>query len=638
MTRSIFIHVALFTLISAVTPLLIVGGAAAQVIGVRIAAEFHDEIVNSWPAGGVNEFKLQARKKLISRLRGIFNQQDFAPASDVSEYVLEIKVDPGELNARVADYAFWMNIRRLQQGRQPTNVNFGLIEPDWREVYPSSPEEASAAVSQSIIRYLGRRSADFSQALASLKGQRLPIAIKITDFENTGNFLSQGKMMIEPVRPVQRAAYESVIDVGRFPDYIELPQVGHSYQAELRMEPRTGNNNANSAVVTKLCLRAAAKLTGLESLVELRCPYGEHCALEDADSVKQWVRGCRPDTGWHWPGLIGAAHAQPAIRKQNFWYAPSLSTLRERRQSGDIRGVGYTVFTVQADKLASLDADAFTYQVTVNGTPVHISGVPARSLIQSFDPEYGFELQFGLENHYFRGDQLGCDVIGVELSFMKNHKPAGQPIQLKRPYIALRDATPYQDPNWSYPFKWSGRYKMPRENWEYELFIGEDNFNWVPPGSRASVHETVLEKALGSQRRLEKRMQWNRQWIDKNNIPGPSNTRLVGVLRPPLSIKPGPGVKKLAYGIALGLEDMTSGQIFFTFTESQRDAHKAFFERKFAKLKNYSGNDPRSRKLKKAIGNFEKWLGSPTRWRKYQIGSNDAPTPPGFCESLPANQ
>ena len=232
---------------------------------------------------------------------------------------------------------------------------------------------------------------------------------------------------------------------------------------------------------------------------------------------------------------------------------------------------------------------------------------------------------------------MGCDVIGVKLTFLKDREQVGQPIDLKRPYIALRDAELYQDPNWPYPFKWSGHYKMPRENWEYELFIGEDNFDWVPRGLRASLPEADLEKARRSQRRLEERMRWNRQWIDKNNIAGPNNTRLVGVLRPPLSIKSGAGVNKLAYGIALGLENLTSGQVFFTFTESQRDAHRAFFEKKFSELKGYSGNDPASKKLKKTISNFEKWFGPPRRWRKYQIGSNDAPTPPGFCESLPSN-
>lgn len=637
MSQSFFNRKARFLFAIVLIQLLIAGSVAAQVIGVKVGAEFHDEIANSWPANGVNKFKTQTTEKLIARLREMFPAERFAPAGDDSELVFEIIVDPGDLGTRIADYAFWININRVQKGRKSTNVIFALMEPDWRDVFPSSPEDASAEVVRSIIRLLGRRSADFRKALDAIKGRRLPIAMEIMNLHNPGNLLNQGVLVIEPIRPFGRAAYTLPIDSGLFIDDIELPGVGHSYQANLRMEPRTGNNNAKSGTITELCLRAAARLTGNESLVELRCLYGGNCALKDPNGVKQWVRDCGRRSGWRWPGLIGAAQAQPVGANKRIWYAPSLRTLRERRRSGDIRGVGYTVFTLRADKLTNLKADAFTYQVSVNGTPVHFSGVPPRASVQSLDPEFGFELQFGLENHYFRGNQLGCDVIGVELTFLKNRERVGQPIQLKRPYIALRDAGLYQNPNWPYPFKWSGHYKMPRENWEYELFIGEDDFNWVPPGSRANLPEADLEKARRSQRRLEKRMQWNRQWIDKKNIPGPSNTRLVGVLRPPLSIKPGVAVMKLAYGIALGLEDLTSGQVFFTFTESQRDAHKAFFENKFAELKGYSGNDPASRKLKKTIGYFEKWFGPPRGWRKYQIGSNDAPTPPGFCESLSLN-
>ncbi len=610
--------------------------AIGRAVGVEVIADFHDGIINSWPDGGVASFKARTRDRLISRLTAAFTPQEFTASDGNSELLLEIRIDPGDLDAAQADYALEINIKRRRQGGKTRNEPFGLRELDWQHEFPSSPENASAKIVTSTIRLLRRRGAELRDQLKAIMGRRLPIAMTITNFTNPGELLSQSRMMIEPLRHVSRAAYESRLDNGLFIDEVELPRVGHSYQANLHMEPLTGNNNGNSGTITKLCLRAAGQLGGGESLVELRCPYGGDCALKNPAEARRWVRQCGPRSGWRWPVLIGAAHAQPSSAKRNIWYAPSLKTLRERRRSGDILGVGYTVFTLQADRLPSLNADAFTYQISVNGTPVQISGMPPKALVQSLDPEFGFELQFGLENHYFRGKQLGCDVIGVELIFLRDGEPVGQPMKLKRPYIALRDADPYLDRNWRYPFTWTGRYKMPRANWEYELFVGEDNFNWIPPEARADIQPAVLEKALRSQRRLEKRMQWNRQWIDKVRIPGPSNTRLVGVLRPPLTIKPGDGVKRLAYGIALGLEDLTSGQVFFTFTKSQRDGHKAFFEAKFAELKSYPGDDPAYRKLKKSVGKFESWLGPPRIWRKYEIGSNDAPTPPGFCESLPA--
>jgi hypothetical protein len=638
MTRQFFNRTVLFLFAIVLVHLLIAGGASAQEIGVKVIAKFHDEIVNSWPSNGTNKFKTQTTAILITRLGKMFRSEKFAPADEESELVLEIDIDPGYVVADVADYAFTITVMRVQKGGKPVTEYSHYMEPDWHKEYPSSPEEASVSVAKSINRLFSRESADVRKALDAIKGRRLPIAIKIMNLDNPGNLLNQDVLVIEPVRPFVRPAYTRPIDNGKFPDSVELPRVGRSYQANLRLEPRTGNNNANSGTITELCLRAAAVLIGNEILVEMRCSFGGNCALKDPQDVQQWVRECDPRTDWRWPRLIGTAQARSGDTNKRIWYAPSLRTLHERRRSGHIRGVGYTVFTLRADKLADLKADAFTYQVSVNGTPVHFSGVPSKATVQSLDPEFGFELQFGLENHYFRGDQLGCDVIGVELNFLKNNEPVGRPIQLTRPYIALRDASRYQNPNWPYPFRWSGRYKMPRENWEYELFVSGDKFYWVPPASRADLPVADLNKARRSQQDLEKRMQWNRDWIDKKNIPGPDSTRLVGVLRPPLSIDPGAGVmKKLAYGIALGLEDLASGQVFFTFTESQRDAHKAFFKRKFAELKGYNGSDPATRKLKKAIGNFEEWLGPPSQWEKYQIGSNDDPTPPGFCEKVPSD-
>ena len=343
MTRNFFNRTVRFLFAIVLVQLPIAGRVAAQVIGVKVAAEFHDEIANSCSADGVNRFETRTTEKLIARLREMFAPERFAPADDDSELVLEIVVDPGDFGSRVADYAFWIHINRVQKGRKSTNVTYDLMEPDWQDVFPSSPEDASAEVVRSIIRLLGRRSADLRKELEAIRGRRLPVTMEITNLHNPGNLLNPDILVIELIRPFSRTAYTLPIDSGLFIDDIELPRIGRSYQANLQMEPRTGNNNANSGTITKLCLRAAARLTGTESLVELRCLYGGNCALKDSNGVKQWVRDCGRRSGWRWPGLIGTAQAQPVGANKRIWYAPSLSTLRERRRSGNIRGVGYTV-------------------------------------------------------------------------------------------------------------------------------------------------------------------------------------------------------------------------------------------------------------------------------------------------------
>lgn len=626
--------------------------ADAHEIGVKVRASFHDALTLGWSADGRDNFRQRTMATLLQRLAQQFAPAEFTAAEDASEFVLEITVEPDVSWSDTPDYALLIDVYRVLpdgsvKNRLPIGETFQLWTSDR---YPQSSEEAAATVIRQASILLRRGHQVAATSFDQLAGRRLPVTFAFTDVPDHQGLLNEEKLVVEPLEPSRRPAYSRPIDNGVFPDGIELPPVGRGYKAHLRFEPRTQNVNSASAQATELCIRTTHDLTGDERLISMHCRYGDMCEFDDPALANERIRLCEQDSGWLWPdlGLIGSAHAQPRSAAAKVWYAPSLRTLWERRKAGDVRGVGYTLFTLAAPPMPQLAADAFVYEVAVNGTPVHFAGLPPAAAPREFDPELGFELQFGLENLNFRGRHLGCDRLAVTLTFLKGGEPVGEPVRLQRPYVALRDADAITDPSWPLPITWSGRYKLPKDQWEYELIVGEDNFDWFPPGVRDDLPAEAKAAAAADQRKLEERMQWNRGWIDKQRLPGPDGTRLVGVLRPPLSIKPGkPGsalaadfgqsLRQLAYGIVLGLEDPASGQVRFTFTREQRAAHRAFFEQEFAELAAYDGDDAARRAQQRAADRFSRWLIPPQRWRNYQIGSNDAQTPPGFCERLPVD-
>lgn len=602
---------------------------AAESYDLRITVEQTEEVQGLW--GGSTKFSNQVeillRKVIQSRLRS----REITTGVLSSSQWIEVNIEPGSDSE--SGYSVEINAYGSPNGIGSYH-ELAFYEDSWSTEDLGDQIVAATSLSKAIKQQFRQNKTEIKGHLRSLEGVKFPVMVNMEVVGADQELFETNKIKVDQLKPKIGQVFSVEVDAGAFPFTLELPEAGRSLQASLGLEPRTTSRGLDGNPVSKLCLRSVGEADKNAKLAILNCAPNANCKITNSEDVKQWVSDCSsPDNvslidSWRWPTiqLFPSAYAQPTKPKfADIWYAPTLNTLRSRQRRGDLVGVGYTLFTLSASG-ALPDADSFTYEVRVNGRAIHFGGVDPMSAPLDFEPEYGITVQFGLENVNFFGRDLGCDELEVALSFAKNDKTVGEPIILRRPYVALRDASDYTDPNWPIDVQWRGRYKQPSERWEYELFVGENNFSWVSPQDRHNVSEQRQQEVASQQKKREKDFTWLREWIGKRGFTDADGRRLVGVIRPPLTVKSrnDEGVSTLAYGIALGLENSRTGQVAFTFSPSERDQLRAHFIESFASME-ASGN--------KNIKRFRNWLTGPNRWREYKIGSNNLQTPPEFCQS-----
>lgn len=332
---------------------------------------------------------------------------------------------------------------------------------------------------------------------------------------------------------------------------------------------------APQEVVARLCVhRPAIPDVRFTPVVSYNCPLTGDCVMRAANPVGWADDACENaapgDQGSLWDAVIAAAHAA-AVPGETEWHVPSLATLYKRLKTPGAHIVGFSEFEISAPELAGLDADAYTVALEANGVPVRIDGLPPEDDVRGLDLRDGLYFRFGLENLQFAGRIDGCEELSVTLRFQKNGEPAGEPLVLRRSYVALRDAHLVEYETDFGVFRWTGNYRAPRGRKENGIFLSSD---WYPRGD-VKKKERLLTRLNGLRATLDD-FGWSIPAGElgfgiglESVVSKEARLRIVGKIRPPRTIRDG----KVAYGLLVGVEE-PNGQLQFTFDPGQTEALK----------------------------------------------------------------
>lgn len=226
--------------------------------------------------------------------------------------------------------------------------------------------------------------------------------------------------------------------------------------------------------------------------------------------------------------------AEQYIGNSAGWIAPSLQTLRSLRE----QGYGFTEFKISSGPIDSIEnAKWIALAVRTNDTPVYFDGLPPKYNPIKFEPSVGINIKFGLENLAFRGKDAGTETIDVDLYFLDVNGEVVASDSFSKKYIALRDSEPTEH-----------SFKGATVRWEAKFLhaSSEGNQFTVTLLSSKNVKALVDEANYLTDQRVAY------DEIDQS--------RIVGVVRPPLGENP-------RSGVVAGLEH-ASGKIQFTFDQA----------------------------------------------------------------------
>ncbi|OFX11922.1 MAG: hypothetical protein A2516_07305 [Alphaproteobacteria bacterium RIFOXYD12_FULL_60_8] len=376
---------------------------------------------------------------------------------------------------------------------------------------------------------------------------------------------------------------------------IRLPPAEEDYKAQINPVVKESVKTTKiSSETAKLCLRrAASKPKDASPFARISCEFGGECNRE-GDFDPGWVRTClEARIGklrlFDIIGDFPSAYADPGVSEEIGWYAPSLATLKGRK---DFIGGGYTVFRVDSGPLPEIDANAVSYDVRVNGVPVRFDGFEPDFIPNSFDNSQGVRLEYALQNLNFSGTQAGCDKLETTFGFLKDGKQLPVRLSLSRSYVALRNAEEIQKEGLGSSFRLSGHYVKPDNGYDHEVFIRSVY-------SKSERSGIVLVK-LGEEITALKTK------FDSLGLEY-AGQKLVAVIRPPLT--------KTSYGLAVGIVE-PSGQVRFTYTKEEAETIKAHL------LKIRNSNPQRYSQL---IGD-DAFL--------YTVNKLDVQSPKGICDHI----
>lgn len=340
------------------------------------------------------------------------------------------------------------------------------------------------------------------------------------------------------------------------------------------ISPDVRQSRPGELPVAKFCIhrpRNDDPPVGTEPLVALLCPLQGTCTLQ-ATTPENWahddctvpIRYVPEMPRWSW----GAAHA--ATPEPESWSVPDLDVLFERVRDFPGRFVGFTEFTLNASRLANLDADAFTVRVLANGVPILINGLRSKDREHPFDPDFGLFYRFGLENLKFAGREDGCEDISVAFQFLKDGEPVGEEVVLTRRYASLRHAPQRRFETAFGVFTWDGAYVAPGNRNENGIFLASARFL---PGDEQDERD-ALQRLNAMRMRLDD-FGWTISAGElgvglglESVLEGEQDDvrlAIVGKLRPPRTIFSN---GEAAYGLLVGVEE-PSGQLQFTFDRQQ---------------------------------------------------------------------
>ena len=323
-------------------------------------------------------------------------------------------------------------------------------------------------------------------------------------------------------------------------DSVELMPAGEQRQAALYNVVREGHATAYDQS-TRLCLSRAEPIKADNSShTRYHCKQGEGCTHDPLSP--QWFALCDGSahaslTDW----LISPAQADAA---KSSWVIPSLTTLQSRE---DLFGIGYTHFRLQSLAPLHIQADGYYFDLAVNGWQTQINGLPGSFNAKSHDFRQPLDIEFGLQNLNFAGVRDGCDNIALSLHFVQGGKEVGQPIELSRSYVALRDARIKNITADGVGFRWSGEYRRAPREYDTEVFVSSI---LVARGLDLAGNAQGIARAKREISSMK--TEFDRLQLQFEGRP------LVAVIRPPLT--------QISYGLAIGIVEPTQ-QIRFTYDQ-----------------------------------------------------------------------
>jgi len=302
---------------------------------------------------------------------------------------------------------------------------------------------------------------------------------------------------------------------------------------------------------TKFCLRRSRQTPSDGSYTLYHCKQGQGCQHES--TTPRWFEFCETAASNRYDflsPLVGTVHAQAGSED---WAIPSLKVLQERE---DLFGIGYTHFKVEAAEAMNKDYDGFYYDITVNGRKANINGLQGSFRARSHDFSKPISIEFGLQNLNFSGVKDGCDEISLTLNFVKDGESVGEPVTLRRSYVALRDARVKDIGSGGIQYRWSGKYQRAPKMYDTEVFISSILIakNLDLEGNKAAIESA------------KQNISAMKQDFDSLGLVFEGRP-LVAVIRPPLT--------QVSYGLAIGMVEETQ-QIRFTYESSTAKRLKAF--------------------------------------------------------------
>lgn len=327
---------------------------------------------------------------------------------------------------------------------------------------------------------------------------------------------------------------------GYFEEEVNIPNNDHNYFALLA--PRLTTNTLGTDVVQtplEICFSRTEEAISENNILAI-ITAGEDKTFRKAASDPGCVILCdQPQTSnYKLPGFIQSAYAQePNTNNALYgWAVPNLQTLKQEKKSG------FSLINIRSKTLpaALQHANCFYYAVTINETSIYFDGLLPEHQLQAFDYNKGLDVEFGIENLGFSGNNDGFEKITISLEFFNNSEPIlSIPLQLN--YVALRknDMEEVATENGAI-FEWEAQFTANEEN---QVFVGSMN---DAPGA------VYTKKRLNN-----KNLTFN-------------GSQLIGVIRPPYKTN-------TSYGVCVGLL-LPNQQIKFTFNDQEAADIKAYLQ------------------------------------------------------------
>ncbi|MDN4502495.1 hypothetical protein QX776_08780 [Alteromonadaceae bacterium BrNp21-10] len=329
---------------------------------------------------------------------------------------------------------------------------------------------------------------------------------------------------------------------GFYVDSIEFPDKGKTLNAII--SPITVDGHIGNQSEIKFRLKQSANIdANPQPFTRYNCSPENGCQLDQlAPHLFDWEALVQ-----HSPqsplSLFAKAYAQDS--KQHYWSIPSLENLQHNPAA---QTLGYTTFTLQASSPLNIDADAYYYDIRVNGIYAYENGAPGEYRVQPYNADAPLKLTFGLQNLNFSGIDSGCDAISVELTFLKNQQPLPTKLLLQRSYVALRDAAEKKMVVGDVTWHWSGEYARADNDFDYEVFIISEQ---IDKHLNFDGKSADMLSAVGRLNKIKREFEATNTQFNGQPV--------VAVLRPPLT--------KVSYGLVAGLIQQ-NGQINFTLDKA----------------------------------------------------------------------